>query len=66
MQGYPTIKYFGPDKDSPSDYAGGRDSSSLASFILGEWRKSQPPPEVRALSIATFSEVKCGTSKPTQ
>ena len=47
VQGYPTLKYFGEEKDSPSDYQGGRDSASMTNFIIGEWRKSQPPPEVR-------------------
>lgn len=46
MQGYPTIKVFGEDKDSPSDYHGDRDSSSMASFVINEWKKGQPPPEV--------------------
>lgn len=46
IQGFPTIKYFGEEKDDPSDYQGGRDLESLESFVLGEWRKSQPPPEV--------------------
>ena len=45
VQGYPTIKYFN-DKDQPSDYQGGRDAASMAAFVLGDWRKSQPPPEV--------------------
>ena len=51
VQGYPTLKYFGEEKDSPSDYQGGRDSASLTNFILGEWRKSQPPPEVQMWGI---------------
>ena len=46
MQGYPTIKVFGEDKDSPSDYQGGRDGSSLTAFVMAQWKKTQPPPEV--------------------
>ena len=47
MQGYPTVKFFGEDKESPSEYQGGRDSDSLIAFAVAEWKKSQPPPEVR-------------------
>ena len=45
--GYPTIKWFGENKDSPEDYEGGRDAGSLASFATSRWSAQQPPPEVR-------------------
>ena len=46
--GFPTIKFFGENKDSPQDYTGGRDAGSLSSFALERWAAQQPPPEVRA------------------
>lgn len=51
VQGYPTIKVFGEDKDSPSDYQGGRDGSSLIAFVMAQWKKTQPPPEVMFILI---------------
>lgn len=54
IQGFPTIKYFGPDKDAPSDYQGGRDSGAMAAFVLGEWKKLQPPPEVQKTTSSRF------------
>ncbi|KAL4458959.1 hypothetical protein ABPG75_013824 [Micractinium tetrahymenae] len=49
VQGFPTIKFFGENKDSPEDYNGGRDSGSLAAFANERWAAQQPPPEVREL-----------------
>eukprot|EP00887_Chlorella_sp_A99_P006680 scaffold3.g6680.t1 len=49
VRGYPTIKFFGENKDSPEDYGGGRDLSSLSAFALGRWSKLQPAPEVHEL-----------------
>ncbi|PSC76647.1 disulfide isomerase [Micractinium conductrix] len=49
VQGFPTIKFFGENKDSPQDYNGGRDAGSLSSFALERWAAQQPPPEVREL-----------------
>jgi hypothetical protein len=41
VQGYPTIKFFGKNKNSPSDYQGGRDSGSIVSFATQQWSVSQ-------------------------
>ena len=63
MQGYPTIKYFpAQEKDQPSDFQGGRDSSSMADFVLAEWRKLQPPPEVQLCYMV--SDLSCYTIHP--
>ena len=58
IQGFPTIKFFGEEKDSPSEYQGGRDLDSLETYVLNEWRKQQPPPEVHnALAVPSFPVV---------
>ena len=49
VRGYPTIKFFGKNKQSPEDYNGGRDTSSIVLFATQHWAKSAPPPEVREL-----------------
>ncbi|KAL4431619.1 hypothetical protein ABPG77_001461 [Micractinium sp. CCAP 211/92] len=49
VQGFPTIKFFGENKDHPEEYNGGRDSGSLATFANERWSAQQPPPEVREL-----------------
>ena len=46
VQGYPTIKVFGEDKERPNDYSGAREEGSLTSFALDLWRQTLPPPEV--------------------
>ena len=53
VQGYPTIKYFN-DKDQPADYQGGRDAASMAAFVLDDWRKAQPRPEVTYYCLHVF------------
>lgn len=45
--GFPTIKFFGENKERPEDYNGGRDTGSLAAFASERWASQQPPPEVR-------------------
>lgn len=44
--GFPTLKFFGENKERPEDYNGGRDTGSLASFATQRWSAQQPPPEV--------------------
>ncbi|XP_050519676.1 protein disulfide-isomerase A6 homolog isoform X7 [Diabrotica virgifera virgifera] len=47
VQGYPTIKFFGPDaKDSPTDYDGGRTSSDIVTWALDKLEENIPAPEV--------------------
>ena len=46
VQGYPTIKWFGENKNSPVDFDGGRDESSLTAYALEKWQMALPPPEV--------------------
>ncbi len=46
--GFPTLKWFGENKERPEEYSGGRDTGSLAAFATQHWSAQQPPPEVRA------------------
>ncbi len=39
IQGFPTIKVFGTNKNSPSDYNGGRTASSIADYAMNELKK---------------------------
>lgn len=50
IQGFPTLKYFGANKDQPEEYTGGRDLTALAEFFNQRWAAAQPPPEVRELT----------------
>jgi protein disulfide-isomerase A6 len=34
IKGFPTIKFFGNDKKTPTDYNGGRDAKSFVNFAL--------------------------------
>lgn len=36
VQGFPTIKFFGNDKNSPVDYNSGRDADSIRKYCLDE------------------------------
>ncbi|GAB4823313.1 hypothetical protein N2152v2_010359 [Parachlorella kessleri] len=49
VRGFPTIKFFGSNKERPEEYNGGRDVGSLRDFAASRWAKQQPPPEVREL-----------------
>ncbi|CAG9855345.1 unnamed protein product [Phyllotreta striolata] len=50
VQGYPTIKFFGPGaKDSPVDYDGGRTSSDIVAWALDKLAENIPAPEVNQL-----------------
>lgn len=44
--GFPTLKFFGQNKEASEEYGGNRDSGSLAQFATQRWSAQQPPPEV--------------------
>lgn len=50
VRGFPSIKFFGSNKEKPADYEGGRDLGSLSAYATERWAKDQPPPEVRELT----------------
>lgn len=50
VPGFPTIKFFGSNKNNPEAYEGPRDSGSLSAFAMERWAREQPPPEVRQLT----------------
>ncbi|WPT13493.1 Protein disulfide-isomerase like 2-2 [Picochlorum sp. SENEW3] len=52
VQGFPTIKFFGSNKDRPEDYNGPREEGDLVNFANDKWSRNQPPPEVRELTDA--------------
>lgn len=46
VQGYPTIKVFGSNKESPSEYQSGRDSGSIIAEANKAWAANAKPREV--------------------
>jgi protein disulfide-isomerase A6 len=46
VQGYPTIKLFGANKQRPEDYQGGRDSGSIVAHANKAWSVNAKPREV--------------------
>jgi len=64
VRGYPTIKFFGSDKNA-DDYQGGRDSGSIVDFATRKWTEQQPPREVRELVDEAILETECvGFNEP--
>lgn len=45
VQGFPTVKWFGSNKQAPEDYRGERTAAALSDFALKQWGKTAPPPE---------------------
>ena len=51
VQGYPTIKYFGPgSKSNAADYDGGRTSSDIVQWALNKFAENAPAPELVELN----------------
>jgi len=49
VRGFPTMKYFGPDKDSPKDFQPERNSAAIVEYAKSLWQKTAPPAEVLEL-----------------
>ncbi|XP_049861730.1 protein disulfide-isomerase A6 homolog [Schistocerca gregaria] len=52
VQGYPTIKYFGPGKkesSSAQDYTGGRTSSDIVTWAMEKLAENVPAPDVKQI-----------------
>eukprot|EP00883_Tetradesmus_obliquus_P011814 jgi/Sobl393_1/4620/SZX79247.1 len=65
VQGYPTIKVFGANKQRPEDYQGGRDSGSIVAAANKAWSVNAKPREVRELHDEAVFETEClGVSDP--
>ncbi|CAI0460301.1 unnamed protein product [Linum tenue] len=62
IQGFPTIKVFGADKDSPMPYEGARTASAIESFALEQLETNVAPPEVTELTGPDVMEEKCGSA----
>ncbi len=41
VQGFPTLKFFGENKSSPTDYGGERTGQAITDFVLSEIKKVQ-------------------------
>ena len=50
IKGYPSLKFFGENKEQPQAYEGGRDLPSLSAFANERWSVNAPAPEVRQLT----------------
>lgn len=59
IQGFPTIKFFGTNKDRPEAYEGARDLGAFVAYGTDKWQREQPPPEVRELTDETVWEEHC-------
>ncbi len=59
VNGFPTIKFFGADKERPEVYEGGRDAGSITAFASTKWAAAAPAPEVRELTDADVWEEHC-------
>ena len=46
IKGFPTIKLFGSDKDSPMDYEGERSASAIESYAISQLELNVAAPEV--------------------
>lgn len=61
IQGYPTIKYFGPgkkDSSSAVDYDGGRTADAIVNWALQKLAENVPAPDVeqvRDIIFVTYS-----------
>lgn len=67
VQGFPTVKFFGENKERPEDYNGPREENDLVTFASEKWARAQPPPEVRELTDANIWTDHCtGDGKETQ
>eukprot|EP00252_Welwitschia_mirabilis_P023968 TRINITY_DN6930_c0_g1_i1.p1 TRINITY_DN6930_c0_g1~~TRINITY_DN6930_c0_g1_i1.p1 ORF type:complete len:214 (+),score=56.58 TRINITY_DN6930_c0_g1_i1:44-685(+) len=59
VQGFPTILFFGPDKENPTPYEGARSASAIESFALEQLETNAAPPEVVELTGPDVMESKC-------
>lgn len=59
VRGYPTIKFFGGDKNRPVDYNGERTAAGMAEYGLKQWATSAPPPEVKELTEQFVLDQQC-------
>lgn len=59
VNGYPTIKFFGSDKEKPEDYSGGRSEDDIVAFATTKWQDQLPPPEVRRRIVLPSDFLAC-------
>ena len=55
VQGFPTILFFGSDKENPSPYEGPRSASGIEEFALDSLAENIPSPEVYELTGPVFA-----------
>jgi len=62
VQGFPTIKYFGPgkkDKNSVEDYDGGRTASDIINWLNDKLTEAVDPPEIKQIVSAGSMKEGC-------
>lgn len=60
VQGYPTIKYFGPGaKTRAEEYDGGRTASDIVTWAMNKVSENAPPPEIVQLTEQAQLEEAC-------
>lgn len=59
IKGFPTLFYFGNDKDSPEAYQGDREASSIVEFALSKWSVNAPVPEIYEIYNNDIFEKEC-------
>ncbi|KAG0631153.1 hypothetical protein M758_1G231400 [Ceratodon purpureus] len=62
IKGFPTIKLFGSDKDSPMDYEGERSASAIESYAISQLELNVAAPEVVELVGQDVLDKECGSA----
>jgi len=60
VKGYPTIKIFGADKRHPTDFNGGRDSSSIIQYAKNLAEANIKPKQITQLTSQDVFDSDCG------
>lgn len=66
IQGYPTIKLFGPNKKKPEEYQGAREAADLVSAAVAFADKHSKAPEIVELVDSGMLDSTCGQGKSTK
>ncbi|CAG9460579.1 unnamed protein product [Pedinophyceae sp. YPF-701] len=64
VQGFPTIKFYGQNKDVPEDYNGARDAPAIIEFAETRAAALVKPPEPTELTSQAVFDETCGGQHP--